>query len=343
MSERKQILELVSEAAKAGARRNEACKLIGVNLRTLQRWSKDLRDDARKNNQFSVSNALSSKERQEIINLVCSREYRDLSPNQIVPILAEKGEYLASESTIYRLLKRRGLLSHRSKSKAPQRSKPEEFIATGPNQVWTWDISYFRSSTKGIYYYLYLILDIWDRSIAGWAINEMESGIDAADLLRKSCIRQGVDSNKLVVHQDNGAAMISSEFLTELEFWGRPSYSRPGVSDDNPYSESMFHTVKYRPDYPETFESIQSAREWMACFVDWYHNAHRHSGIGFVTPMQRRKGEDGEIMKMRRETYAKAKARHPERWSGNTRKWETVTEVTLNPRKSKKDGQKIAA
>jgi len=327
----------------SGAKQKLACEEIGISSRTLQRWKKDLRDDARKENRFSVSNALSAQEVEQVIDVVCSKEFRDLSPNQIVPILAENGEYIASESTIYRILRKEGLLKHRSKSKAPERSKPEEFIATGPNQVWTWDISYLRSSKNGIFYYLYLFLDIWDRSVTGWAIHETESGFDAADILRKSCISNNISANQLVVHQDNGAAMISSEFLTELGFWGRPSYSRPGVSDDNPYSESMFHTVKYRPGYPDVFENIDAAREWMSGFIEWYHNHHRHSGIGFVTPLQKRNGKDFEIMEKRRKTYEAARARHPERWSRSTRRWEVVREVTLNPRSSKKDRQQEAA
>jgi putative transposase len=343
MTARKEVLELVSAASTDGARKKEVCKELGISERTLQRWKKDPRDDGRKNNRFSVSNALSPKEVENIIHLVCSRQFRDLSPNQIVPILAENGEYFASESTIYRLLKRQDLLKHRSKSKAPQRSKPEEFTATGPNQVWTWDISYLRSYTNGVYYYLYLFLDIWDRSVVGWAIHEKESGARAADLLRESCILHGVDSNELVVHQDNGAAMTSCEFLSELGFWGRPSYSRPGVSDDNPYSESMFHTVKYRPDYPDAFESIEAALEWMNKFIEWYHNDHRHSGIGFVTPMQKRRGEDDAIMKKRKTTYENARARHPERWSRNIRHWEIVRQATLNPKNSKKGRQREVA
>jgi transposase InsO family protein len=343
MSERKRTIEFISDAAKAGARRSEACKIVGINNRTLQRWTKDLRDDGRKNNRIPVSNTLSSKEKRNVIDLVCSREYRDLSPNQIVPILAENGQYLASESTMYRILKREGLQKHRSRSKAPERSKPDELIATGPNQVWTWDISYLRTYSRGSFFYLYLILDIWDRSVVGWAIHESESGPLAADLLRESCMSQGVDRNILTVHQDNGAAMISSEFLSELGLWGRPSYSRPGVSDDNPYSEAMFRTVKYRPGYPEAFKNMEDANVWMRDFIQWYNNEHRHSGIGFVTPMQKRRGEDVEIMEMRKATYFAARNKHPERWSGDIRRWEITKEVALNPKSRKKGRQSEAA
>lgn len=187
------------------------------------------------------------------------------------------------------------------------------------------------------------MLDIWDRSVVGWAIHESESGSLAADLLRESCMRQQVDRNILTVHQDNGAAMISSEFLSELGFWGRPSYSRPGVSDDNPYSEAMFRTVKYRSGFPGVFNTIKEAIVWMKDFIQWYNNEHRHSGIGFVTPMQKRRGEDVEIMEKRKATYLAARNDHPERWSRNIRRWEVTKEVTLNPRNRKKDRQREAA
>lgn len=336
MSDRKNIIDLVSETHAAGAQRSKACNLIGISVRTLQRWSKDLRDDARSQNKFQCTNALSEKERKEVIATVCLPEYRDLSPNQIVPILAEKGQYLASEATIYRLLKREGKQKHRSRAKAPQRSKPDELIATGPNQVWTWDISYLRTRNRGRYFYLYLILDIWDRSVVGWAIHESESGYLAAELLRETCIRNEVKSGSITVHQDNGAPMISSEYLSELRLWGRPSYSRPGVSDDNPYSESFFRTIKYSAGYPEVFDSLDQAEAWMTEFIAWYNNEHRHSGIGFVTPMQRRKGEDKTIIIKRIYTYTEARSKHPDRWSGSIRNWKIITEVALNPKKAKK-------
>lgn len=343
MSVRAQVLESFSEAVKDGARKKSACEVLGINLRTIQRWRNNLRDDMRKNNRFSVSNALSKEEIKDVLEVICSPRFRDLSPNQIVPILAENGLYFASESTIYRILNREGLLKHRTRARAPERNKPEELKATGPNQVWSWDISYLRTYIHGVYMYLYLILDIWDRSIVGWDIHESENGSLAADLLRKSCMENGVISGELAVHNDNGGPMISCEFLSELSRWGRASYSRPGVSDDNPFSESMFRTCKYHPGYPQVFESVENACEWMAKFVKWYNYEHRHSGIGFVTPMQKRLGEDTAIMEKRIDTYKTAYALHPERWSRNTRRWKVVTEVILNPVKRKKDRQEIAA
>jgi len=196
---------------------------------------------------------------------------------------------------------------------------------------------------RGTYLYLYLILDIWDRSIVGWAVHEVESGEHAADLLRETCILQGVKPGKLTVHQDNGAPMISGEFLATLSQWAKASYSRPGVSDDNPYSESLFRTLKYRPAYPDKFASIEEAVEWVRAFIEWYNSEHRHSAIGFVTPAERRNGTDKTILEIRRKTYQAARLVHPERWSRDIRNWNRPSIITLNPRDRKKDRQEVAA
>lgn len=340
---RGRILGLVDDALQAGARFKAACDIVGFTARTLQRWRKEPGDDGRKNNRVHRNNALNAAERRRVIEVACSPEFRDLSPRQIVPILAENGLYYASESTFYRILHAAGLMRHRSNSRPPQRKKPEELVVTGPDRVWCRDISYLKTFMKSIYYYLYIIMDIWDRSIVGWAVHECESGELAGALMRETCMRHEIRPGSLVVHQDNGSPMISSEFLAALShFLIAPSYSRPGICDDNPYSESLFKTVKYRPGFPGCFESIQEAREWMEKFVDWYNNGHRHSAIGYVTPTQRRSGADVKILETRRQTYEASRRAHPERWSGETRTWEHVEAVTLNP-KSIKGGQQNAA
>lgn len=344
MNARVEMKAILAEGKSAGIRLKKVCDALDVSVRTLQRWIKNPdAEDARKNNRFAANNALSKIEQNAALAVVCSPEFRDKSPNQIVPILAEKGLYIGSESTLYRLLRSAGLLTHRSKAKAPVRERPEELKATAPNQIWTWDISYLLSHVRGKYFYLYLILDIWDRSIVGWSVEEEESGLHAAELLRKTCIRQGVNAGELIVHQDNGAPMISFEFLAALSHWGRASYSRPGVSDDNPFSESQFKTLKYRPDFPERFATIEDAIAWVEKYVGWYSSEHRHSGIGFVTPQQRRDGTDIAILETRRRTYADARTAHPERWSRNIRKWDRPEIVFLNARKRKMDRQKEAA
>lgn len=333
MKGRKYILELIEDSLGAQARLKKACEIIELSARTIQRWRKDLRDDKRKDNTFKTSNALSKQERQTVIDTVCSPEFRNLPPGQIVPKLADRGTYIASESTIYRILKSFGLSKPRTETKAPKREKPRELVATGSNQVWSWDISYLLCTKKYVYFYLYFIIDVWDRSIVGWKVHESESGENAATLMHEACTSHNVERDGLYLHSDNGAPMISTEYLSATSLLGiECSYSRPGISDDNPYSESLFRTTKYRPGYPERFETIEDARLWISEFVGWYNNEHLHSGIKFVTPAQRRNGEDVRLLKTRKATYEAARKANPDRWSGNIRNWDKPGCVTLNPK-----------
>lgn len=338
------ILKFTNEAIASGATKKKCCETLGVAVRTIQRWTKDIREDGRINNRIKNSNALSKKEIDEIVRICCSKEYRDMSPNQIVAVLAEKGIYIASERTMYRVLRKKGLLMHRSESKSPERNKPEELIASGSNQVWSWDITYLLKTTKGKFFYLYLIMDVWDRTIVGWSIHEKESGYYAAELLKKTLMVHKTNKDQLTLHQDNGGPMISGEFLSFLKNWHvNPSYSRPGECNDNPYSESLFKTLKYRPAFPERFQDEESAEKYVIYFVDWYNNEHRHSKISFVTPNQRRYGKDIEILQKRKDVYELARERNPRRWSGNIRNWNHIKYVTLNPKNSKKlEGKKTA-
>lgn len=261
-----------------------------------------------------------------------------------MPVLAERGEYVASEASFYRILAKEGLLTHRSDSKPPTRKKPVELTATCPNQVWTWDISFLLSDERGNFYYLYLFMDIWDRYIVKWAIHDIQSGELSAKILKEACEQEGIQPFQLTLHQDNGGAMISGEFLSAMKsFEISPSYSRPGVCDDNPYSESLFRTMKYRPGYPMRFRSIEDARKWVERFVEFYNNVHRHSAIGYVTPAQRRNGEDVSILKIRKQTYDAARNRHPERWSGTIRNWNRTEIVYLNPNNPGKSRREKAA
>jgi transposase InsO family protein len=264
-------------------------------------------------------------------------EYRDLSPQQIVPQLADKGVYLASESTFYRILREEDALHHREPSRPRSATRPREHIATGPLEVWSWDITYLRSAVRGAFYYLYLIEDIWSRKIVGWAVHEEESMDLSARLIDETATRLGCDRSGLVLHSDNGGPMKGSTMLATLQRLGIvESFSRPHVSDDNPYSEALFRTLKYRPAYPRgAFASIAAARQWVEDFVAWYNTEHLHSAISFVTPEDRHTGEDQAILVRRREIYEAARKRKPERWSGKSRSWERVEVVKLNPEREK--------
>jgi transposase InsO family protein len=311
-------------------------------LRTIQRWEKDVVGDKRCFASRIPANKLTRAERDRVIDICCNERFYDMTPHEIVPILAEEGVYIASESTYYRILRSEGLLKHRSESKpGSKRHKPEELKATGPDQVWSWDITYLLTSIKGIYYYLYMFEDIWSRAIIGWDIYEEESAELASSLMARISIDRDVHGVRL--HSDNGSPMKGATMLATLQRLNvLPSFSRPRVSNDNPYSESLFRTLKYTTGYPRSFDSIEDARKWVAGFVDWYNNEHRHSGIKYVTPMQRHNGIDKAILAKRKNTYVNAQLKHPERWSKKIRDWSWIKEVHLNP-DAQKDSTKKAA
>jgi len=329
------ILGLVDEAVAAGARQSKACAQLEIEARTLQRWrNQDIGDDGRAGPKSPPSNKLTSKERARVLEVANSPENRDLSPKQIVPQLADQGEYVASESTMYRILREEKQMGHREPSRAPSKPyRPQQYAATGPNQVWSWDITYLRTPVRGMFFYLYVVMDIWSRKVVAWTIEKEESAEHAVAMISAACGREGVHRDHLVIHSDNGGPMKSATLLAFLQGIGVvPSFSRPSVSNDNPYSESLFRTVKYRPEYPRNpFESLEHARRWMAWFVAWYNTEHRHSAIKFVTPQQRHDGSDRGILAKRASLYEEAKAKNPNRWTKETRDWSHVDEVVLNP------------
>jgi putative transposase len=330
------ILGLVDEAVAAGARQSEACKILGVTSRMLQRWrAQGIGEDRRAGPRTPPQNQLSAQEQRRILEAVNRPEYRGLSPKQIVPVLADREIYVGSESTIYRVLHKAKQMTLRGHAKAPQRRhRPTEYVATGPNQVWSWDITYLQSPIRGLYYYLYMALDVWSRKIVGWDVHETESSELAAVLVNRACAAEGMDPSGRVLHADNGGPMKGATLLATLRDLGIVhSFSRPRVSDDNPYSESLFRTVKYRPEYPRggCFDSLEDARTWAAAFVQWYNFEHRHSAIRFVTPDDRHSGREHEILARRKKFLEKQRKARPDRWSGPVRNCEPVGEVRLNP------------
>ncbi len=330
------ILELIDEAVRCGARLEPACKILGLSVRTIQRWQgRGGGEDGRHGPKREPPNKLSAAERQEVFQIVNSPKYCDLSPNQIVPRLADEGLYVASESTMYRLLREEALLAPRGRSRPTISWRPQEHVATGPCQVFSWDITYLPSAVRGSFYYLYLILDVWSRKILGAEVYREESMELAAELFERTCEEHEVDPEGVVLHADNGGPMKGSTMLATLKSLGVvASFSRPRVSDDNPYSEALFRTLKYRPEYPSgPFASLEAARQWVAGFVVWYNTEHRHSAIRFVTPEDRHSGREEEILKHRQRVYERARRRNPRRWSGSTRNWQPIATVYLNPEK----------
>lgn len=347
-ADKKKAMELIHETCEAGARKSKAAEILGLPIRTVQRWEKQGFSDNRKGSCAAPANKLSSEEKEKIVEVLTSSEFGDKSPNQIVPSLADQGVYLGSESTMYRILRELAMNKCRQSSTAATRKRPESYIATGPNQVWSWDITYLPSSVQGSFFYLYMVMDVYSRKAVAFQIYDCESGQLAADLITDACRRENILKDQLVLHSDNGGPMKAYTMLAKLQELGvMPSFSRPRVSDDNPFSEALFRTMKYRPEYPERpFEDLPSARDWAESFVSWYNNEHLHSGISFVTPADRHCGEDIKILEKRHQVYLEAKAKNPERWGKKTRNWKHRDKVSLNKRnitKNKAEALKKAA
>jgi putative transposase len=338
-AQRVEIMCLIDEARASGARQSKACAVIGISAKTYQRWGHhEHQQDGRLHAKHDPANRLTELERQRMITLANEPAYADLSPSKIVPKLADEGRYLASESSFYRVLKACKQLRHRHQSR-PNRviKKPRALTATAPNQIYSWDITYLSTAVRGLFFYLYLVMDIYSRKIVGWQVYEAESSALAADLMTDICHREGVIAGQVILHSDNGSPMKGASLLATLQQLGViPSYSRPSVSNDNPYSESLFRTLKYRPQYPEQgFADLTVARTWVSDFVNWYNTQHLHSAIRFVTPQHRHSGQDKEILANRTRVYQEARSKNPGRWSGDIRNWEPVAEVYLNPETTK--------
>ena len=340
-------IELIAQACTAGATEHKACTVLGFSCRTLRRWREQLHQhgDLADRRQCAAAQrhypqALTAEEQQLALNTCNSPEFRSLPPSQIVPMLADRGLYIASESTLYRLLKQTGQCAHRGRAKARAPSpRPLAWKAEGPNQVWTWDITYLPTAVKGEFYRLYMVVDVFSRKIVGWEIHPEETSYHAALLIQKACRANGIMVDQLVLHSDNGSPMKGATMLATLQRLGvMPSFSRPSVSDDNPYSESLVRTLKYGPTYPSRpFASLAQARQWVLTFAKWYNHEHRHSGIKFVTPAQRHQRADSALLEHRQAVYEQAKAASPQRWKNRkVRNWSPISEVWLNPPKEQR-------
>jgi len=342
-------MELIEEAVGSGCRRAAACGVLDISLRTYQRWAREGghgKTDGRKGSRRKApANKLSEEERKQILVVANSAEFASSPPSQIVPTLADRGQYLASESTIYRILKAEEQQHHRGRAKKPSINVVTSHCVSEANRLWAWDITWLPASVKGLYFYWYMVLDVYSRKIVGHEVHVAESAELASLLLRKASLAEGLAGREVVLHSDNGSAMKSATMLATLEKLGIvPSFSRPRVSNDNAYAESLFRTCKYRPNYPsKPFDSVGQAREWTSQFVHWYNHQHKHSGLKFVTPTQRHDGRDVTILRHREQVYEAAKQRHPERWTGTTRNWALKNEVWLNPERNQPEVLKQAA
>jgi len=335
--DRQRAVELIEEARQSGARLKSAGQELGIDVCTYQRWTQDggIKADGRPEAVRPVpANKLTPEERAQVLAIGHEPAYASLPPGQIVPRLADQGQYVASESTFYRILREADEQHHRGRSRPPRPAgEPPRHCAKAPCEVWTWDISWLPGPVKGLFFYLYLIMDLYSRKIVGWEVYERESADYAAEVVRRAVLAEGGIDQPLVLHADNGSPMKGETLLETLYRLGvSTSYSRPRTSNDNPYSEALFRTCKYCPAYPaQGFTSLDEARAWRQPFVHGYNHEHRHSAIRFVTPVQRHQGQDQAILVQRQGVYEQARERHPERWSGSIRNWQPITEVWLNP------------
>lgn len=336
LQQRRTILQWIDEAVVAGARKWRACQLIGLTLRSLQRWvaGGEVSADARPARVQQPSNQLSEGELTTLLAAANEERFAALPPSQIVPILADEGRYLGSESTLYRALRAAGQLSHRRPERASTlRVKPRALSATGPNQLVSWDITYLPTQVRGIYLYWYVFIDVFSRKMIASQVFEQECQVHASALFTDYIQRNAIPCGQLTLHSDNGAPMKGSTLIATLEQLGvARSLSRPSVSNDNPYSEALFKTLKYRHHLRiRPFADLVEARAFADALMHWYNHQHRHSAISFVTPAQRHAGQDQALLESRHTLYQHAREAHPNRWSGQTRNWRRTAVVHLNP------------
>jgi putative transposase len=277
--------------------------------------------------------ALPSAEQDTVRNLLNSERFVDSSPRQMYGTLLDEGQYLCSVSTMYRILKaNEEVRERRHQKRHPAYQKPE-LLAMGPNQVWSWDITKLRGPVPHTYYYMYTILDIFSRYVVGYMIALRELASLARQLVADSCVKQGIEPAQLILHADRGSSMTSKTLALLLADLGvGKSHSRPYTSDDNPFSEAQFKTMKYRPDYPERFGSPQDARNWAQPFIYWYNNEHRHTSLGLMTPATVHYGLAAELTIQRQATLQAAYEKHPERFvKGLPTPPKHPTAVWINP------------
>lgn len=311
-------------------------------MRTYWRWkmpggAQDRRKEGA--TKRAVAWALSPEEQATVSRVLASREFRSAPPEQVHAVLADRGIVVCSPSTMRRLLRAKGMAKRRDGARTPV-PKPKGLCAAAPNRVWSWDITLLLTTIAGVFFKLYLVIDIYSRKIVGAAVHENESGELASQLIAKACAVHGVEPGELVLHADNGPAMKASSLYATLRRLGvRPSHSRPGECNENAFSESLFRTLKHSNIYPtKPFDTVAEAREWVARFVNYYNTEHRHSSIGYVTPHQRHNGEDAAILEKRRKAIIAKMHEHPGRWrQGKPMRCKLARESWLNPSKRREE------
>ncbi len=301
---------------------DRAARAFGVSPRTFRHRRQATEGRARPRPSRATGEArarhparIPDDERQQIRDLLCSERFRDLAPAQVYAALLDDGIYLCSIRQMYRILHEADLVHERRPGHRRRNHATPVVSATAPNQVWTWDISRLAGPAIRSWFYLYIVIDIFSRSIVAWSVDSVESDKVARRMIRAACKRHDIDPNRLTLHSDRGAQMTSTTMAELLEELGvTRSLSRPRVSNDNPYSESNFKTAKYRPEYPKRFASVAEARTWARKFVHWYNHDHYHSAIGLLHPAEVHAGNGAAIRAARQTVLDAAYATHPERF-----------------------------
>ena len=306
------------------------CNGLKLSVRSVQRWKKHGLQDIRKGPKVNAR-ALSSKEKQEVLEVLNSIEFCDFTPNEIVAKLADQGRYLTSVSTIYRILRSLNLLQHRKRSKTPERLPRIETVATAPNQVWCWDITYLRTTRARVFYKLYVFQDLFSRKIVTWHVDEVEDELIALNTLMRGLEQEQISGAQLRLHSDNGNAMKGlSIYIQSRNIGIVTSFSRPSVSDDNPFIESFFKTMKYSPQFPyRAFLSLEEAKKWVESFMTWYNEYHLHSAINYISPNQKHRGQDKDLLEKRHQVFKQAQQKNPVRWSKSAAAWSYSNSTSL--------------
>lgn len=276
--------------------------------------------------------SLTLVEQQQVMAELNSKRFSDIAIPQVHATLLDEGQYLCSKSTMYRLLNANEMLKERRRLTPRTHYPRPELLATGPNQVWSWDITKLKGPVKWSYFHLYVILDIFSRMVVGWLVAERERSDLASELIEESCKRQAIQPDQLTLHADRGSSMKSKPVAHLLSDLGiAKSHSRPYVSDDNPFSEANFKTLKYRPDFPARFGSVEDARSFCRDFFPWYNNEHHHSGIAMLTPSELHHGRGRDVLTARHATMQRAFAANPRRFHGQEPKLQELPkEVWIN-------------
>ncbi len=320
-----------------------ACLQLGVPRSSYYRSKQPKPQQAEaKQRRGKPARALSETERSQVRMLLNGDRFCDASPRQVYATLLDEGRYVCHWRTMYRILTEHDEVRERRNQLRRPRYKKPELLATGPNELWSWDITKLRGPHKWSYYYLYVILDVYSRYVVGWMLAAREKATLAKELIETTCARQSIAREGLIIHSDRGPSMTSKTVAQLLADLGvEKSHSRPSVSNDNPYSEAQFKTMKYRPDYPDRFGSIEGARQWARVFFPWYNGEHYHSGLGLLTPATVHYGQVERVRRQREQVLSVAYAQHPERFVRGLPSVPAVPDaVWINAPKSEQEQEK---